>query len=120
MVTFHGWRPKDEVAERLRRSDVFVITSRYDSNPCAVIEALACGAPVVGTAVGGIPEMIPEGSGLLAAPGSPESVAAAIETALDRTWDRQSIAKSAAARYGSERVGSDFAAIYEDVVSRRR
>jgi glycosyltransferase involved in cell wall biosynthesis len=120
MVSFHGWRPKDEVAGRLRRSDVFAITSRFDSNPCAVIEALASGAPVVGTAVGGIPEMITEGLGLLAAPGNPVSIAAAIESALDRSWDREAIAKTAAARYGSERVGAEFAAIYDDVVARRR
>ena len=64
LVAFHGWRPKDEVAAELRRSDVFVIASRYDSNPCAVIEALASGVPVVGTAVGGIPEMVTDGMGV--------------------------------------------------------
>ncbi|MBV8479886.1 MAG: glycosyltransferase [Actinobacteria bacterium] len=120
LVSFHGWRPKEEVAERLRRSDLFVITSRYDSNPCAVIEALASGAPVVGTSVGGIPEMVDASSGLLAAPGSAESIAAAIETALGRTWDREAIAQSARDRYGLERVGSDFAAVYEDAVARKR
>jgi glycosyltransferase involved in cell wall biosynthesis len=119
LVTFHGWRPKEEVAEQLRRSDLFVITSRYDSNPCAVIEALASGAPVVGTAVGGIPEMITDGAGLLAAAGSPEKIADAIETALGRTWDREAIARSAAERYGLDRVGSDFAAVYEGAIARR-
>jgi len=120
LVTFHGWRPKEEVAGQLRRSDLFAITSRYDSNPCAVIEALASGAPVVGTAVGGIPEMIADGTGLLAAPGSPESIADAIETALGRTWDREAIARSAAERYGLDRIGSDLASVYEEAIARRR
>jgi glycosyltransferase involved in cell wall biosynthesis len=119
LVTFHGWRPKEEVADQLRRSDLFVIASRYDSNPCAVIEALASGAPVVGTAVGGIPEMITDGTGLLATSGSPASIAAAIETALERTWDREAIARSAKERYGFDRVGSDFAAVYEGAIARR-
>jgi len=116
VVTFHGWRPKDEVAARLRSSELFVMTSRYDSNPCALIEALATGTPVVGTAVGGIPEMVTAESGVLAEPGRPASIAAAIDAALERGWDRAQIAEGAHARYGAERVGADFASIYEDVV----
>ena len=121
LVTLHGWCPKDEVAERLRESDVFVITSRYDSNPCAVIEALASGVPVVGTAVGGIPEMVTEGMGVLAETGSAESIANAIEAALGRApWDRDAIASAAKDRYGLERVGDDFAAVYREALARRR
>ena len=121
LVTFHGWQPKEEVAKWLRRSDLFVITSRYDSNPCAVIEALASGVPVVATAVGGIPEMVTASTGVLAEPGNPESIAAAIGAMLDSdTWDRRAIARAAGERYGAERVGGDFAAIYTDALERRR
>jgi glycosyltransferase involved in cell wall biosynthesis len=122
LVTFHGWLPKAEVAERLRDADLFVLTSRYDSNPCAVIEALASGVPVVSTAVGGIPDMIGEGMGLLAHPGDPESIAAQLRTALDRrdSWDRDAIARVAAERYGAEHVGAELSAIYEEVSARRR
>jgi len=122
LVTFHGWRSKEEIAERLRSSELFVIASRYDSNPCAVIEALACGVPVVGTAVGGIPEMITDGMGVLAEPGRPESLAAAIEAALDHNgaWDRETIASSARERYGTEQVGKAFAAVYEEALARSR
>lgn len=120
LVTFHGWRPKDEVAAELRRSELFLITSRYDSNPCAVIEALASGVPVVGTSVGGIPEMVGDGLGVLAAPASPESIAQAIETALARSWDRQAIARSAAERYGLETVGEALGSVYAEALARRR
>jgi len=120
LVSFHGWRPKDEVANTLRQSDVFVITSRYDSNPCAVIEALASGLPVVGTAVGGIPEMIRDGQGILAEAGSPENIAAAIEAALNAQWDRARIARIAEARYGFDHVGAEFAEIYERVTARKQ
>lgn len=119
-VTFHGWRPKEEVAERVRSAELFVMTSRYDSNPCALIEALASGTPAVGTAVGGIPEMISAKSGVLAEAGNPQSIASAIAAALERSWDRAAIADSARARYGAEQVGASFASVYEDVVRRRR
>jgi glycosyltransferase involved in cell wall biosynthesis len=122
IVSFHGWLSKEEVARRVRDADLFVITSRYDSNPCAVIEALASGVPVVGTAVGGIPDMIGEGMGLLAEREDPESIADRIEVALDRRddWDRAAIARAARERYGVQEVGARLASIYEEVVARRR
>jgi glycosyltransferase involved in cell wall biosynthesis len=122
LVTFHGWLPKDAVASRVRDADLFVLTSRYDSNPCAVIEALASGVPVVGTAVGGIPDMIGDGMGLLATSENPESIAEQLRTALDSrdSWDHATIARRAIERYGAERVGAELAGIYAEVIARRR
>jgi len=121
VVTFTGWLPKPEVAERVRDADLFVLTSRYDSNPCAAIEALASGVPVVGTAVGGIPDLVAGGAGLLARPGDPASIASRIEEALAYgSWDRERIASEASARYGRDAVGRAFAEVYEEVVARRR
>lgn len=120
LVTFHGWVPKDEVPRLLRAADFFVLTSRYDSNPCAVIEALASGLPVVATAVGGIPDLVGDGMGLLAEPQDPESIARRIATALDEEhrWDRAAIARTARERYGAEHVGRRLAEIYDEVVAR--
>jgi glycosyltransferase involved in cell wall biosynthesis len=122
VVSFVGLRPKEEVAARMRASDVFVITSRYDSNPCALIEALASGVPVVATAVGGIPDMVRNGSGLLAKPHDPDDIALQLDAALDRaaTFDRGAIAADARARYGRATVGRAFAEVYDEVVARRR
>jgi glycosyltransferase involved in cell wall biosynthesis len=120
LVEFHGWLSKGDVAARVRASNLFVITSRYDSNPCAVIEALASGVPVVGTAVGGIPGLVGDGMGLLAEPRNTESIADRIETALEREWDRASIANAARAQYGTREVGERLGAIYEEVLRRAR
>lgn len=116
-VIFHGIVPKPDVARRMREASLFVLTSRYDNNPCVLIEAMASGLPVVATAVGGIPEVVDERSGILAGPRNPRSIADAIAAALDRPggWDRRAIAESAAMRFGRAEIGRRLAEIYERV-----
>jgi glycosyltransferase involved in cell wall biosynthesis len=72
-----------EVPDLLAAADVFVLASRYDAFPTAVLEALAAGRPVVATRVGGVPEIVEEGkSALLVNPGDPAELASAIGTLL--------------------------------------
>jgi glycosyltransferase involved in cell wall biosynthesis len=117
-VVFHGLLPKSDVAEMMRRAELFVLASRYDNNPCVVIEAMASGLPAVATAVGGIPELIDDSNGRLAAPNDPGSLAAEIRSALAaiETYDRVAIAQAAAERYGLATVGARLAGIYASVV----
>lgn len=60
-VNFPGPLPSEQVIAELRESAVFAIASRMDTSPNVISEAHAMGLPVVGTHVGGIPEMIEEG-----------------------------------------------------------
>src|ERR671928_1822466 len=115
-VRFAGVRPKSELAERMRASDVFVLASRFENNPCVVLEAMASGLPVVATRVGGLPELVDERSGLLAEPRDPQSIAGRIAEALDRLdrFDREEIARRARERYGREAVGKLLLRAYED------
>jgi len=76
---FHGFVP--DVRDRLAAADVFVLPSRGDNAPMSILEAMACGLPVVSTRVGGIPELVSDGeTGLLVAPDDPAGLATAIET----------------------------------------
>lgn len=81
-VRFLGQR--SDVAELLPAFDVFVLSSRHEGLPLALLEAMASGLPVVTTEVGGVPEVISHGeNGLMVAPGEPPALAAAIESILD-------------------------------------
>jgi len=71
------------VASYYQAADIFVHTARADTYPTTILEAMACGLPVVGTSVGGVPEQILDGeTGLLVPPASPVELEKAIRAIL--------------------------------------
>lgn len=81
-VSFLGAVPHKEMVALYQTSDLFVLSSRHESQGMVVLEAAACGVPTVGTAVGVIPEMEPDAA-VAVPPRSPELLAAAIVRALE-------------------------------------
>jgi glycosyltransferase involved in cell wall biosynthesis len=86
-----GMEPR-EVARWINASDLLVLPSWSEGYPNVVVEALACGRPVVATDVGGTREIVNADNGLLVAPRDVEALRAAIERALARRWDHAAIA----------------------------
>ena len=70
-----------------------------ENNPLSVIESLCLGTPVVGTHMGGIPELIDYSNGIVA---RPMALGTALEQANMRTWDYQEIARDAAELFDPE------------------
>jgi glycosyltransferase involved in cell wall biosynthesis len=88
-VTFHGALPQERVLPLYRRAGVVclpcvvVSTGDRDGLPTSLLEAMALGAPVVSTRVGGIPELVVhEQTGLLVPERDPEALADALERLL--------------------------------------
>lgn len=80
-VVFAG--SQGDPAPLLRAADAFVLPSRSEGLPVALLEAMACALPCVATRVGGSAELIEDGvSGRLVAPESPEELGAAIADSL--------------------------------------
>lgn len=81
----------DEVAVWMAAADVVTLPSYMEGCPNAVLEALACGRPVVATNVGGIPEILNEACGRLVPPRDAAKLAEALASALDASWDPKKI-----------------------------
>jgi glycosyltransferase involved in cell wall biosynthesis len=78
--TVHWLGARTDVADLLAASDAFVLPSRWEGSPNAVLEALAAGLPVAATDVGGVRELVQDGaSGYLVPPGDAGALAAAME-----------------------------------------
>jgi len=93
---FAGARPHNEIPLWMNAADLFVLPSLSEGNPTVMFEALGVGLPFIGTAVGGVPEIITsEDYGLFCPPVDPECLAEKILIALEKEWDREKIRKYA-------------------------
>jgi glycosyltransferase involved in cell wall biosynthesis len=111
----------DEVAVWMTAASLVTLPSYMEGCPNVVLEALACGRPVVATNVGGIPELMPphlvDRCGRLVPARDPAALAEALASALDQSWDADAIA--AVAGRGWRTVAAELLEILEPLVSRR-
>lgn len=111
-----------EVARYYQAADVYLHAAKADTFPNTVLEALACGTPVVATAIGGTPEQIDDGAtGFLTPYGDAEAMATCIELLLSNDILRQEIsaqaAKSAIIRFDFERQVKDYLEWYIEIIN---
>ena len=93
-VLMPGRRDSPGVAQWMRAADLFCLPSYSEGCPNVVLEALACGRPVVATTVGGIPELVNGSCGVLIPPHDSAALARALDQALSRPWDPEAIART--------------------------
>lgn len=106
-------------------TDIFVLPSHSESFSNALLEAMACGCCVIGSRVGGTPELIHEGkTGLLFEPGDPDELARKLRLAMDDAPLRTSLAAAAVAytheTLSLERFVQRLEALYTDRIAAAR
>lgn len=117
------FREGTDVALYYQAADLYLHPALADTFPNAVLEALACGTPVVATAVGGIPEQVTEETGALVPPGNPRLMAEAALALLGdplhlaRAGDRA--AKDAAERFDLRRHADRYLSWYREILDRQ-
>jgi glycosyltransferase involved in cell wall biosynthesis len=120
-VRFHGFL--DDFRERIAELDVFVLPTRGDNLPVAILEAMANALPVVATSVGGVPELVVDGeTGLLVSPDDPDGLAVALDrVAADRDL-RVAFGQAAARRvlrhFETSEIARRVNALYEDLCAK--
>lgn len=108
----------DEVAIWMAAADVVTLPSYMEGCPNVVLEALACGRPVVATRVGGIPEIMSDECGRLVPPRDASALAGALASVLDATWDATAISAHWSRSWTT--VAGELREVFETVVSNRQ
>ena len=117
-VRFLGER--DDVEHLLAAAEVFVLSSRSEGVPKAVLEAMAAGLPVVATAVGGVPEVVvPGGTGLLVPGGRGEELVRAVAELLAHPARARAMGRAGRRRveerFSLEAMLAAYAALYREL-----
>ncbi|NOT60956.1 MAG: glycosyltransferase family 4 protein [Acidobacteria bacterium] len=100
-ISLVGAKPQTELGDWYAAADVFALASHREGCPNVVVEALACGTPVVASDVGGINELVTDDRFGLLVPAdetNAQGFAARLQTALQKDWSRDVIAVSGGAR----------------------
>ncbi len=107
-----------DVPDLLPAFDVFAMSSRYEGLPCAVVEAMRCGLPVVATAVNSVPDLVVPGvSGVLVPPGRPADLAVAIDGLLGDPVTARRLAAEGRRRAGASFDASALSTVLDQVYS---
>eukprot|EP00050_Salpingoeca_kvevrii_P004183 m.245659 g.245659 ORF g.245659 m.245659 type:complete len:230 (-) comp10958_c1_seq18:95-784(-) len=119
-VTLLGGVAHDNICDVLTQGQIFLNVSLTDAFCVAIVEAACCGLLVVSTAVGGIPEVLPDDMTVLVPPtvsGLLEGLGTALLRVRSDPVDRHDFYRRAAAMYNYERVAAETEEIYRQVTT---
>ena len=115
---------QEKIADYYRAADVFIAPSMAENVGLTIIEASACGTPVVAFATGGIPEvLVHQQTGYLAGRGNSDELSAGIAYFLDDADARRRVGiaarQSVMERYSNPRMVSDYTHLYEEILRKK-
>jgi glycosyltransferase involved in cell wall biosynthesis len=121
-VQFVGPKAEYEVAQLMRNSAVVVLPSRAETFGAVLIEALACGTPVVATRCGGPEEIVTDKLGVLVPPEEPAALSQAIQQVLEnrKLYDPRLLREHALSNYSWDKISRQTVDIYHQVVESHR
>jgi glycosyltransferase involved in cell wall biosynthesis len=107
----------DDVAIWMAAASLVTLPSYMEGCPNVILEALACGRPVVATNVGGIPEILSGECGRLVPPLDPATLAHALASVLDRSWDVAAISARGSRSWNA--VAAELLEVFESLLPAR-
>jgi glycosyltransferase involved in cell wall biosynthesis len=114
-VLFAGPKPHGTLFKWYNACDVFCLASFREGIPNVILEAFACGKPVVATAVGGIPEIVTSDNGFMVPELSAEKIASAIVKSLNAEWNREKIIEYAKT-FAWDVTGKNLFSLFQSII----
>lgn len=118
-VKFLGFVEKQTLVEAYNASEAFAIASTSDTQSLVMMQAMACGIPVVGVRARALPEYINDKNGFVVEPGSPELMAEKLAYLLKNPKIAQTLGqggRSYAERFSEPAIAADWEKIYANVI----
>jgi len=117
-IRWLGLLNRGEIIQAYQNCDVFILPSRHEGLPVSVIEAMACGKPVITTRCGGPEELVTDKTGIVVEQENPEKLASAIERMIEsyQQYDAQAIRQIYLDNYSSKVVCRQYRALYQQVI----
>ena len=118
-IIFAGNKNEVEVARLLSQSIALILFSNYENQPCVIIEALACGIPVIATHTGGIGEIVENSNGILVKRGDERALEDAMRAILEKrnTFVPGHLAEKINEQYSYQSVNKQLNEIYNSALS---
>ena len=116
-VTFTGMLQGNELVDVIASGDFLVLSSNYENMPVVILEAFACGLPVVSTNVGGIAEIVDESNGILVPPHDSEKLADAMRKMLQsfKSYNANTLREGIIKKFSNDAVGKLLNDIYKNL-----
>lgn len=112
---------RSDIEQLLPRANAFVLSSKREGLPMALLEAMSAALPVIATSVGGVPEVVRNGfNGLLVPPEDPAALASAIDCICNDNTLAKSLGNNARKtikeKFSLDKVAQSYSRIYQDLV----
>ncbi|TAL72171.1 MAG: glycosyltransferase family 4 protein [Bacteroidetes bacterium] len=117
---FYGEIFRSDIAHFYTGLDIFVLPSRYETFGIVLVEAMACGIPVIATKCGGPQDIVTPSTGMLIEKDDPEVLAKAIRTMSEnlRSYDKEAIRRYASEKFGRSVFIDKMTKVYQDILTR--
>lgn len=116
-----GMISSQEVANKMKNANCFVLFSDYENQPCVILESFATGIPVIATRVGGIPEIVEENRGILVEKADEKALFEAMKNVLEDkiAFENSEVIRSYVVdNFSKQKIAEQFSEIYNKVLTK--